>query len=165
MKFLIVLILTACYTQSAEIYELACLTAGPSDLFQLISNDASSLQDMCCTYGRITVALDLFTVSGLLVGLDWLSVAWWLKPRALDSTGQVYILLPGHFAWRQKYLNLTLRQLVIPVSVYYRREPVSICFVSSHSFPLPTHTHTSAPKFMTTLEKAVKLSAMIVHAH
>ena len=48
------------------------LTAGPSDLFQLISNDASSLQDMCRTYGRITVALDLFTVSGLLVGLDWL---------------------------------------------------------------------------------------------
>ena len=48
------------------------LTAGPSDLFQLISNDASSLQDMCRTYGRITVALRLFRVSGLLVGLDWL---------------------------------------------------------------------------------------------
>ena len=27
---------------------------------------------MCRTYGRITVALDLFRVSGLLVGLDWL---------------------------------------------------------------------------------------------
>ena len=31
------------YTQSAETYELVCLKAGPSDIFQLISNDASSL--------------------------------------------------------------------------------------------------------------------------
>ena len=30
------------------------------------------VSDMCRTYGRTTVALDLFTVSGLLVGLDWL---------------------------------------------------------------------------------------------
>ena len=40
-----------------------------------------------------------------------------------------------------------------------------ICFVSPHSFPLPTHTQTCTHKFMTTLEKAVKLSAMIVHVH
>ena len=30
------------------------------------------VSDMCHTYGRTTVALGLFTVSGLLVGLDWL---------------------------------------------------------------------------------------------
>ena len=40
----------------------------------------------------------------------------------------------------------------IGYSVYHRRKPVYIRFVSPHSFPLPTHTHTSTPKFMTTLE-------------
>ena len=40
-----------------------------------------------------------------------------------------------------------------------------MCFISPHSFPLPTHTHTCTLKFMTTLEKAVKLGAMIVHVH
>ena len=46
-----------------------CLTAVPSDLFQL--GCIQFIKYVSHIYGRITVALGLFTVSSLLVGLDW----------------------------------------------------------------------------------------------
>ena len=60
---------------------------------------------------------------------------------------------------RETSMLSTLRVRWIP-----QEDTCSIC-VSFHSFPLSTHTHTCTLKFMTTLEKAVKLGAMIVHVH